>query len=220
MTVILVLITFIAAVTVDYFLNHRRAPVFVTAPRRDVMPRLQPNIAAGFQIQPNLKYHTGHTWAQSESPNLVRVGIDDFASKLLGTVESVSMPQRGQWIRQGQKILSFQRNGQTIEMVSPIEGAVSDVNDTVIANPELAIKDPYGDGWMISVQSPDAKTNFRNLIGGALVTRWMEENALRLAASLPKSAVTMADGGTMAPDLGSQIPADKYLAVVNEFFLT
>ena len=219
MTVILVLITFIAAIAIDYALNHKKAPVFVAAPRREVTPRVQPNVAAGFQVQPNLRYHQGHTWALSESPNLVRVGIDDFASKLLGKVEGVSLPQRGQWIRQGQKILSFKRNGQTVEMVSPIEGSISDVNDAIVDNPELALKDPYGDGWMISVQSPDAKTNFRNLLGGALVNRWMEESAFRLAASMPKSAVTMADGGTVSADLGSQIPAEKYLAVVNEFFL-
>jgi glycine cleavage system H lipoate-binding protein len=151
---------------------------------------------------------------------LVRVGIDDFATKLLGDVESVSMPQRGQWIRQGQKILSFKRNGQTIDLVSPIEGSVSDVNDTVIANPELALKDCYGDGWMISVESPDAKTNFRNLLGGAMVNRWMEECAFRLAATMPRTAATMADGGLVTPDLAKLIPAEKYLAVVNEFFLS
>jgi glycine cleavage system H protein len=220
MTVILVLFTFIAAITIDFMLNRKQAPVFVAAPRKEAAPRVQPNVAAGFQVQPNLKYHQGHTWALSESPNLVRVGIDDFATKLLGSVESVSMPQRGQWIRQGQKILSFKRNGQTIDLVSPIEGSVSDVNDTVIANPELALKDPYGDGWMISVESPDAKTNFRNLLGGLMVNRWMEDCAFRLAQQMPKTATTMADGGLVTSDLAKLIPAEKYPSIVNEFFLS
>ena len=220
MTVILVLFTFIAAITIDFMLNRKQAPVFVAAPRKEAAPRVQPNVAAGFQVQPNLKYHQGHTWALSESPNLVRVGIDDFATKLLGSVESVSMPQRGQWIRQGQKILSFKRNGQTIDLVSPIEGSVSDVNDTVIANPELALKDPYGDGWMISVESPDAKTNFRNLLGGLMVNRWMEDCAFRLAQQMPKTATTMADGGLVTSDLAKLIPAEKYQSIVNEFFLS
>ncbi len=222
MTVILVLITFIAAITIDYVLNHRKAPVFVAAEaRRDQsVPRVRPSVAAGFQVQANLKYHPGHTWALSESPNLVRVGLDDFAAKLIGKIETVAAPQRGQWIRQGQKVFSFKKNGQTIDMVSPIEGSVSDVNDNVLANPELALKDPYGDGWLLAVQSPDAKTNFRNLIGGALTNRWMEECAMRLAASMPKAAVTMADGGIATTDLSTLIPADKYEEVVKEFFLS
>ncbi len=47
-------------------------------------PRLTPSLVGGFSVPDNLRYHPGHTWALSESPNLVRIGIDDFASKLIG----------------------------------------------------------------------------------------------------------------------------------------
>jgi hypothetical protein len=36
-----------------------------------------------------------------ESRELVRVGIDDFASKLVGKIDGIALPQRGGWIRQG-----------------------------------------------------------------------------------------------------------------------
>jgi len=148
MTVILVLFTFVTFLVIDYFLSRKRVPVFAEQHRpvrREAdQPRLVPNMVNGFQVPENVRFHPGHTWALSESPNLVRVGIDDFASKLIGKVEAVSLPQRGQWIRQGQKILSFKRNGVAVDMISPIEGSVSDVNDAVTANPEVASKDPYG----------------------------------------------------------------------------
>jgi hypothetical protein len=57
---------------------------------------------------------------------------------------------------------------------SPIEGTVTDVNEAVAFDPELARKDPYGEGWLVTVQSPNAKTNFRNLLGGALARWWMK----------------------------------------------
>ena len=110
MTVILVLATFIGFLLIDHFMNRGKAPVFAgQAVRREpsTMPRLQPNLVGGFQVPENLRFHPGHTWALSESPNLVRIGIDDFASKLVGKVESVQLPQRGQWIRQGQKVWSL-----------------------------------------------------------------------------------------------------------------
>jgi glycine cleavage system H lipoate-binding protein len=97
----------------------------------------------------------------SESPSLVRVGIDDFASKLIGKIESVSLLQRGTWVRQGQKIWSVVRDGKKVDMVAPIEGSVTGINEELVNNPELAAKDPYGEGWMVTVQSPDAKTNYR-----------------------------------------------------------
>jgi glycine cleavage system H lipoate-binding protein len=67
-------------------------------------------LVGGFAVPENLRYHPGHTWALSESPNLVRVGMDDFASKLTGRSENITLPQRGQWIRQGQKVCTIYRD--------------------------------------------------------------------------------------------------------------
>jgi len=226
MTVILVLFTFVTFLVIDYFLSRKRVPVFAEQHRpvrREAdQPRLVPNMVNGFQVPENVRFHPGHTWALSESPNLVRVGIDDFASKLIGKVEAVSLPQRGQWIRQGQKILSFKRNGVAVDMISPIEGSVSDVNDAVTANPEVASEDPYGEGWLVTVQSPDAKTNFRNLMGGALARWWMEEAVGRLQKRLPASMGSLAlaqDGGIASDNLAAGIPDEEYLKITREFFL-
>src|SRR5208283_2073696 len=145
MTVLLVLLMFAIFLTIDYFYSKAKHPVLQVAPaisKRDVTaPRLKPSLVGGFSVPENLRYHPGHTWALSESPNLVRIGIDDFASKLVGKVESVALPQRGQWIRQGQKVWSIVRNGVVVDMVSPIEGSVSDVNEAIASNPASAGKD-------------------------------------------------------------------------------
>ena len=110
---------------------------------------------AGFQVPENVRYHAGHTWALSESRELVRVGIDDFAAKLVGKIESINLPQRGRWVRQGQKIWTIFRDGKSVDMVSPIEGTVTAINEAVLQNPELARKDPYGDGWLVKVKLSD-----------------------------------------------------------------
>src|SRR5450631_2864773 len=191
MTVLLVLFTFAAFLLIDHFrTRHAVQPVLQVAPAKQATatataPRLQPAVVGGFAVPENLRYHPGHTWALSESPNLVRVGMDDFASKLTGKLESITLPQRGQWIRQGQKMCTVHRDGCTVDMVSPIEGSVSDINEAVARDPELALRDPYGDGWLLTVQAPDAKTSFRNLLGGALARWWTEESASRLQRRMP-----------------------------------
>lgn len=227
MTVILVLATFVGFLLIDHFMSRGKAPVFAaqtSARREPAAPRLQPNLVNGFKVPENLRFHPGHTWALSESPNLVRIGVDDLASKILGNkIESVQLPQRGQWIRQGQKVWSFVRNGKKIDMVSPIEGSVADVNDELAKDPTLFNKDPYGEGWMVTVQSPDAKTNFRNLMGGALARWWTEESALRLSKNLPgaMSAFALAqDGGIATNDLTANLPDEKVAEIAHEFFLT
>jgi glycine cleavage system H lipoate-binding protein len=202
MKLILVLATFIAFLAIDHFFSKRPAIQVAAQPSIPTIAstaesRFIPTLVGGFRVPENLRYHPGHTWALSESPSLVRVGIDDFASKLIGKIESVTLPQRGQWVRQGQKIGSVVRDGKTINMVSPIEGSVTDINDEVIKNPELAKQDPYGEGWMVTVQFPDAKTNYRNLLGGQLARWWTEETAGRLQGKfgMPMPALAQDGGG-------------------------
>src|ERR1022692_5244332 len=203
MTVLLVLFTFATFLMIDYFRTRHAAvqPVLQGAEaKQDAMPRLQPALVGGFEVPENLRYHPGHTWALSESPNLVRVGMDDFATKLTGTLESITLPQRGQWIRQGQKMCTIHRDGCAVDMVSPIEGSVSDIDETVVQDPKLALRDPYGDGWLLTVQAPDAKTSFRNLLAGPLARWGTEEAASRLQRRMPMALGALAQDGGVAMD--------------------
>ncbi len=224
MTVLLVLFTFATFLLIDYFRTRHGVmhPVQVSTAKATAVPRLQPALVGGFEVPENLRYHPGHTWALSESPNLVRAGMDDFASKLAGKVESISLPQRGQWIRQGQKMCTLHRDGCAVDMISPIEGSVSEINDAIVRDANLALRDPYGEGWLLKVQAPDAKTSFRNLLGGAMARWWTEESASRLQHHMPRAmAGAMAqDGGVAIDNIGAQIPDQDWLPLAKEFFLS
>ncbi len=223
MTVILVLLTFGVFLLIDYVRSQKRLakqPV-LQASRGEAPARVVPAMVAGFQVPDNVRYHPGHAWALSESPEMVRVGLDDFASKLVGKIESINLPQRGRWIRQGQKAWTIFRDGKSVDMVSPIEGVVSDINEAVIKNPDLARKDPYGEGWLVSVHAPDAKTSFRNLLGGALARWWTEESALRLQSKMPMALGALAqDGGVAVDDLTAHLPDEDWAELMKEFFLS
>jgi glycine cleavage system H protein len=224
MTVILVLLTFVTFLLIDHFYSRNRVvvqPALQLARSAAATPRPQPGLVGGFRVPEHLRYHPGHTWALNESPSLVRVGMDDFASKLTGKVEHISLPQRGQWIRQGQKICTLHRDGTTVDMVSPIEGSIADINDAIVQDPKLVLREPYGEGWLVTVQSPDAKTNFRNLLTGSLARWWTEESASRLQRKLPVALGALAqDGGVAVDDLASQMPDQQWAQIAKEFFLS
>ena len=106
-------------------------------------------------------------------------------------------------------------------MVSPIEGSVADINEGLAQDPKRALRDPYGEGWLVTVQSPDAKTNFRNLLGGALARWWTEESASRLQRKMPMVLGALAqDGGVAMDNLSAQIPDREWVVVAKEFFLS
>jgi glycine cleavage system H lipoate-binding protein len=223
MTVIMVLLTFAIFLSIDYVRGHKQlAPHSDAQPvRRPSVSQVVPAFVAGFEVPENVRYHAGHTWALAESRELVRVGMDDFASKLVGKVESITLPQRGRWVRQGQKLWTIFRDGKSVDMVSPIEGTITDVNEAVARNPELARKDPYGEGWLVTVQAPDSKLNFRNLLSGTLARLWTEDSALRLRSRMPAPAGAVAqDGGVAVDDLTALMPNQDWATVAKEFFLS
>jgi glycine cleavage system H protein len=222
MTVIMVLLTFAIFLLIDYVRGQKLAkqPVPQVA-RHENASRVVPAMVAGFQVPENVRYHAGHTWALSESTEMVRVGMDDFASKLIGKIENITLPQRGRWVRQGQKIWTIFRDGKSVDMVSPIEGTITDINEAVVKNPELARKDPYGEGWLVTVQAPDSKINFRNLLGGTLARLWTESCALQLRNKVPMLAGALAqDGGIAVDDLTAHMPDEDWATLTKEFFLS
>src|SRR3954468_12515670 len=227
MTVIMVLATFAVFLAIDYVRSQKQLvkqpavqPV-VQPVVREVPSHVLPAMVSGFQLPENVRYHSGHTWALSESRELVRVGMDDFASKLIGKIESIALPQRGRWVRQGQKIWTIFRNGKSVDMVSPIKGTITDVNDAVAKNLDLVRRDPYGEGWLVTVQAPDSKINFRNLLSGTLARLWTEDAALRVRSRMPALAGALAqDGGIAVDDLTIQMPDEDWAKLTKEFFLS
>ena len=222
MTAILVLATIAIFLTIDYFRSRKRVPVTATQALQEPVGLARPRSSSvsGFELPDNLRYHPGHTWALQESPTLVRAGIDDFAAKLVGKCDAILLPKRGRWIRQGQRIATVIRDGQQAELVSPIEGEITDVNDKLLKDPGLVCRDSYGSGWLVAVISPDAQTNFRNLLCGDVARRWMAEAASRLHAKMPVLAGAVAqDGGTAVDDISAHLGDQKWTELTHEFFL-
>jgi glycine cleavage system H protein len=222
MTVILVLFTFLVFIVLDYVLNHRKVLATVAADAIVAVPaRLDEGYIDGFRVPEHLSYHPGHSWLVRERKNVVRVGADEFAAALAGQVEGIELPKPGQWIRQGQKVVAFLRNGEKSEMVSPTEGEVLEVNSEILSNPALLRNDPYDKGWLMAIHVPDEENTTRNLVPKGLVGQWMREAVERLYAHQPALAGTVAaDGGRPSHDILAALPGKNWREVTGEFFLT
>ena len=75
--------------------------------------------------------------------------------------------------------------------------------------------------WLVTVQAPDSKLNFRNLLSGTLARLWTEDSALRLRSRMPALAGALAqDGGVALDDLTAHMPNQDWAEVTKEFFLS
>ncbi|MCL4842249.1 MAG: glycine cleavage system protein H [Bryobacteraceae bacterium] len=222
MTVLLLVLTFATFIVIDLVLNRKKAPKIATETElQPVMAESDPEVVGGFAVPSNVRYHPGHTWVQRERKNVNRVGADAFAAAFAGPVDRIELPKPGQWVRQGQKVASFVRNGEKIDLVSPVEGEVVEINSTLLTNPSLLREEPYGKGWMMNVFSPDEDSPARNLLPVNLVRSWMQEAADRLFALQPQLAgATAADGGEPVADPAAALDAKTWKKAAEEFFLS
>lgn len=222
MTVLLLVLTFATFIVIDLVLNRKKAPKIATETElQPVMAESDPEVVGGFAVPSNVRYHPGHTWVQRERKNVNRVGADAFAAAFAGPVDRIELPKPGQWVRQGQKVASFIRNGEKIELVSPVEGEVVEINSALLTNPSLLREEPYGKGWMMNVFSPDEDSPARNLLPVNLVRSWMQEAADRLFALQPQLAgATAADGGEPVADPAMALDAKTWKKAAEEFFLS
>jgi glycine cleavage system H lipoate-binding protein len=220
MVITLVLATFILLVAHDYYLQRRHARLLETKTATPEVREAAPifsamNLVGGFKTPAHLAYHPNHSWAAKESRQVVRVGLDDFAARVVGQIDQIDLPARGRWLRQGERGWTIGRGTHRFEMLSPIEGEVIDINPDVLRNPALAHEDPYGAGWLVAVQAPAVDSNMKNLMHGRLAQRWMEESVSALHTRVsPGSEAYLQDGGHPIADVLSLVPEtdwDKFV---------
>jgi glycine cleavage system H lipoate-binding protein len=96
-------------------------------------------------------YHEGHSWARIEHGGFVRLGVDDFAWRLLGGPTDISLPKIGSKLKQSDTGWSIKREELTAAVLSPMSGTVMATNQNALRQPDLSKRDPYGKGWLVVI---------------------------------------------------------------------
>lgn len=218
MSILFVLLMFLLVLTITYFREHQETVPARVSPRP---PRPQIRRELGFEIPASYCFHPAHTWAAREGRETARVGVDSFTAHLLGKVDTIVVTGEQRWVRQGQKLLTLSSAGQTLDMLSPLEGVVTAVNPEVMRDPSLPTHDPYNQGWVCMIKCPEMETNLRNLVQGRMVAPWMQNNISRLNQFLPQPDSGLAqDGGMPRQGVLAALPPAMRQKLIAEFFLT
>jgi glycine cleavage system H protein len=102
----------------------------------------------------DLRYTEQHEWARVEGGR-VRVGITDYAQDQLGDVVYVDLPSPGTDLEQGRPFGEVESTKSVSDLYAPVSGTVAERNEQLESRPELVNEDPYGDGWMILIETSD-----------------------------------------------------------------
>ena len=102
----------------------------------------------------DLRYHREHDWVRADGDEAV-FGITWHAQDALGEVVYFEPPAVGSHIDGDASYGSLESVKAVSDVIAPLGGTVTAVNDKVVDTPELVNGDPYGEGWLIRVRLDD-----------------------------------------------------------------
>jgi glycine cleavage system H protein len=109
-----------------------------------------------FVVDDKLLYTETDEWVRVEG-EVARIGITDYAQKMLRDVVGVELPRQGAKVKRGQSVAVIESIKATAEVYTPVTGTIVEVNEKLRDEPELVNKDPYGGGWIVAVKMDDPK---------------------------------------------------------------
>ena len=116
-------------------------------------------------IPKDLLYTEEHEYVKpTDDPNVVAIGITDYAQGELGDIVFIELPKVGASFGKHDVFGTVEAVKAVSELYSPLAGEVTAVNDRLDKEPALVNSAPFGDGWMIKLRlkNPSEKSALMN----------------------------------------------------------
>ena len=133
-----------------------------------------------FQIPGGVFISEGHCWANVSEAGTVKVGLDDFAKKIIGKIDSVGLPNLGMVVKKGQSLFTVAQGQRSISFKSPVSGKVKEINKFI--NDELDSLDftPYDKNLVCEIDADELDSELPALKIGKSAVSFYQEDIERL----------------------------------------
>ncbi|MFA6977960.1 MAG: response regulator [Ignavibacteriaceae bacterium] len=139
-------------------------------PASDDFTRGEFSIPGGVFIAKN------HTWVSMNQEGIAKVGIDDFANKLIGKIEAIELPNLGMNVKAGQPLFTVKQGTRSVSFLSPVSGKVSKINTLLEQNLSALTITPYERNWVCALDAENLDNEIKELqIGKSAVSFYQED---------------------------------------------
>lgn len=109
------------------------------------------------EIPKDLLYTEEHEYVKpTDDPNVVAIGVTDYAQGELGDIVFIELPKVGTTFGKHDVFGTVEAVKAVSELYTPVAGEIVAVNDRLDKEPALVNSSPYGDGWMVKMRLKDA----------------------------------------------------------------
>jgi glycine cleavage system H protein len=99
----------------------------------------------------DIRYTSDHEYIRVEN-GVGTVGISQYAQDKLGDIVFVELPPVGKVLSKGQEAAVVESVKAASEVYAPVAGEVVEVNEAIVANPEMVNQDPEGGAWFVKIR--------------------------------------------------------------------
>jgi CheY-like chemotaxis protein/glycine cleavage system H lipoate-binding protein len=129
-----------------------------------------------FQIPGGVFISEGHCWANVNEEGTVKVGLDDFAKKIIGKIDSIGLPNLGMVVKKGQSLFTINQGQKSISLKSPISGKVKEINKFINQELDALNLTPYDINWICEIDADELDSELPSLkIGKAAVSFYQDD---------------------------------------------
>jgi len=175
----------------------------------------------GVTVPQGYYLHRGHAWVKVEEGSSVRVGIDDFALRLLGPLDRIEAPLMGKVVNQGDPHVVIRRGEHRAALLSPLSGVITAVNPRVRDQGHLANQDPYADGWFMTLHPQNLRKELKALMIARETEEFLKQEVDHLHHLIEEVSTPLAvDGGTLGKDVFGAMPQLGWERLATSFLRT
>ncbi len=133
-------------------------------------------IKGEFSIPGGVFISKNHTWVSMNQEGIAKIGMDDFAKKLVGGINSIELPNLGMNVKAGQPLFTVRQGNRSVTFNSPLSGRVSQVNTLLKENLSALEITPYEKNWVCALDTENIDSEIKNLSIGKSAVAFFQDD--------------------------------------------
>jgi glycine cleavage system H protein len=99
----------------------------------------------------DVKNFNHHMWYQ-EADGIITIGINEEGLADITEITSIDLPPEHEKVEEDVAIGTIETDDGPLDIYSPVEGTVIEVNTQVSEDPSIIQDDPYEEGWLLRIE--------------------------------------------------------------------
>jgi len=172
-----------------------------------------------FSIPGGVLVSTGHCWVSLAEDGTARIGLDDFANKLLGNIDTIDFPNIGMGVQAGQPLFTVNQGHRRVQFYAPLSGKVVKINEDLGQDCAKLEEMSYGKNWICVIEGDDLDADLSHLKIGKSAVALFQEDIDRFQAYVQKAnGGEVSDPASLCIGAIEKMDDARWDTTVKEFF--